>query len=191
MKTHPILSAIVLVFLISCDRLRTPPASDSKATTHFPSSAAPKPQEKSAQPADPIASIREKVERINTMKLQSRHIEFICDEKMMIDYFYADGEIVKITVDFGTIGDVYAREAYYYDSGELIFNYEFVEGGPACEGCIKKDVYRSYIVGNQVIKYLRNKTEGECRKCEFTSSSRQYRLLRATTDEEVKQVLCG
>lgn len=190
MKTHQILSVIVLVFLISCDRLRTPPSSDSKDTSHFRSSAAPQNQEKNAPPADPIVSIRQKVERINTMKLQSRHIEFICDEKMMIDYFYADGEIVKITVDFVTIGDVYAREAYYYDSGELIFNYEFVEGGPACEGCIKTNEYRAYIHDNKVIRYLKDKTETACRKCDFSPSSRQYRLLSAKTPDEIKRILC-
>ncbi len=114
----------------------------------------------------------------------------MCDVKMMVDYFYAGGKIVKISVDFGTLGDVYAKEDYYYDSSELIFNYEFVEGGPACEGCIKTDEYRAYIVDNKVIKYLKNKTETTCRKCDFSVSSRQYRLLEATTEEEVKGILC-
>lgn len=115
----------------------------------------------------------------------------MCDEKMMVDYFYAGGEIVKIAVDFGTVGDVYAKEDYYYDSGKLIFNYEFVEGGPACEGCIKTDEYRSYILENRVIKYLKNKTKATCRKCDFSSSSRQYKLLLASTAEEMKGILCG
>ena len=144
-----------------------------------------------ATPADPIISIRKTVEKINTMKLETRRFVFMCDEKMIVDYFYADGKIVKIAVDYSTIGDVYAREAYYYDSGKLIFNYEFVEGGPACEGCIKTDEYRSYVLDNKVFKYLKNKTEASCRTCVFSSSSKQYRLLLAKTEGEMKEILCG
>ncbi len=85
---------------------------------------------------------------------------------------------------------MYAKEGYYYDSGKLIFNYEFVEGGPACEGCIKTDEYRSYIQDDKVIRYLKNKNEGNCRKCDFLASSRQYKLLLAKTPEEMKSILC-
>lgn len=142
-------------------------------------------------PADPISSIRKTVEKINTMKLETKRFVFMCDEKMMVDYFYSDGKIVKIAVDYSTIGDVYAREDYYYDFGKLIFNYEFVEGGPACEGCIQTNEYRSYVRDNQVIKYLKNKTEASCRRCQFSSSSKQYRLLLAKTEGEMKEILCG
>ncbi len=187
---NKLLLILALAFFSSCDQARQPSRARIKDTAAVTVPPAADPAVEPATPSDPIAVIRRKVEKINTMKLDNRHIEFMCDEKMMVDYFYAEGEIVKITVDFGTVGDVYAREAYYYDSGKLIFNYEFVEGGPACEGCIKTDEYRSYIVDSQVIKYLKNKTETTCRKCEFTPSSRQYKLLRAKTDEEVKVILC-
>ncbi|RVU01656.1 hypothetical protein EOD41_06765 [Mucilaginibacter limnophilus] len=139
---------------------------------------------------DPIAFIRKNVENINTSKLENKHFEFMCDEKMTVDYFYLNGEIVKISVDFGTVGDVYAKEDYYYKAGKLIFKYEFVEGGPACEGCIKKNEYRSYIKNNKVIKYLKDQKVTTCRTCEFSASSKENKLLKVTTAEEVKAVLC-
>lgn len=36
----------------------------------------------------------------------------MCDEKTKVDYFYDNGEVVKIAVDFGWVGDAYAREGY-------------------------------------------------------------------------------
>lgn len=139
---------------------------------------------------DPIIFIRQKVEGINTTQLEKKHHEFMCDEKMMVDYFYRNGELVKISIDFGTVGDVYAKEDYYYDAGKLIFKYEFVEGGPACDNCIKKNEYRSYIKNNKVIKYLKDKSATSCRTCEFSASSKENKLLKTITTAEVKKVLC-
>jgi hypothetical protein len=140
---------------------------------------------------DPIVAIRKKVERINTIQLQQRHIEFQCDEKTKVDRYYNGKQIVKIVVDYGTIGDVYAREEYYYDAGKLLFVYEFVEGGPACEGCIKKNEYRSYVKNDKVIKYLKDTKKVACRRCEFGPKSKPYRLLKGKTQEEVKAILCS
>ena len=143
-----------------------------------------------AKPSSTIEAIRQKVEHINTAALQKKHFEFMCDETMMADYFYENGEIVKIAVDFGTVGDVYAKEGYYYNAGKLIFLYEFTEGGPACEGCIKTNEYRSYIANDKTVKYLKDKSEKPCKKCEFKPSARQYKLLQAITQQEVKDILC-
>lgn len=140
--------------------------------------------------ADPIENIRKRVEYINTALLDKKHYEFMCDEKMTVDYFYDNGELVKVAVDFGTVGDVYAKEGYYYDKGKLIFNYEFTEGGPACEGCIETNEYRSYVQNDQVIHYLKNKDVAKCRTCEFNARSRQYKVLKATNEQEVKAALC-
>jgi len=139
---------------------------------------------------DPITIIRDKVEHINTATLEKKHFEFTCDEKMTVDYFYEEGEIVKISVDFGTVGDVYAKEDYYYHDGKFIFMYEFVEGGPACEGCIKTNEYRNYIKDDKSIKYLKGQKEDTCRKCEFSTASRQYRLLKANTQPQIRSILC-
>lgn len=137
-----------------------------------------------------VSFVRSKVTNINTSKLEPRHFEFTCDEPMKVDYFYRNDSIVKISVDFGTIGDTYAREDYYYDRGELIFMYEFVEGGPACEGCITKHEYRYYIHDHKTFKSLKDQQEQPCRKCEFPPSSRQYELLDANTTEEIKSIIC-
>ena len=185
---------LLFIIIVSCRGKQDETIHDSAATTDTVSAdavpadtIAAKPD---ADPADPIATIRQKVERINTMKLKKEHYEFMCDEKMMVDYFYDNGEIVKIAVDFGTVGDVYAKEGYYYANGRLIFIYEFVEGGPACEGCIKTNEYRSYISDDKTIRYLKDKGEQPCKKCGFGPSSRHYKLLTAKTKDEVKAILC-
>lgn len=138
----------------------------------------------------PLAAIRQRVEYINTADLKKKTFEFMCDEKMVVDYFYEGDEIVKITVDFGTVGDVYAREGYYYRDGKLIFIYEFVEGGPACEGCIKKNEYRTYVDNDKTIKYMRDANVLPCRKCDFDAASRYYKLLKASAAEEIKAIMC-
>lgn len=140
--------------------------------------------------ANPIAATRAKVERINTVALQKKHFEFMCDEKMMVDYFYRNGEIVKIAIDFGTVGDIYAKEGYYYDAGKLVFVYEYTEGGPACEGCINIHEYRTYIADDKVLRHLKDDKPQECRKCNFSAGSRHYTLLQAKTQEQVKAILC-
>ncbi|MGV3460627.1 MAG: hypothetical protein ACO1N9_09270 [Flavobacterium sp.] len=147
-------------------------------------------EEPNDKPTDQIASIRQRVEYINTANLEKKHYEFMCDEKMTVDYFYDKGEIVKVAVDFGTVGDVYAKEGYYYDKGKLVFNYEFTEGGPACEGCIKTHEYRTYIQNDKAVKYLKDKNVETCRTCEFGAKSRQYKVLKAKTQDEVKAALC-
>ncbi len=139
---------------------------------------------------DPVLSIRRMVEHINTTKIDSQHVEFTCDEKTKVDHFYEDGKVVKISVDFGTIGDVYAKEDYYYDNGKLIFMYEYVEGGPACDDCIKTNEYRYYINDGKVFKYLKDKSVAKCRKCEFSPNSRQVKLMQAKTAKEIKAIVC-
>ncbi len=140
--------------------------------------------------ADTIAYIRQKVEHINTLNIKPEHTEFMCDEKIKVDRYFENGKLVKISVDFGTVGDVYAKEDYYYDNDKLIFKYEFVEGGPACEGCVKKNEYRSYVADNKVIKYLKDKNQERCRTCVFKSGAKENKLLKANTDKEIASILC-
>ncbi|RZJ70810.1 MAG: hypothetical protein EOO47_23230, partial [Flavobacterium sp.] len=63
---------------------------------------------------DPIDHIKQKVAEINTIKLDQKHFEFTCDELTKVDYYYNKGKLVKIAIDFGTVGDAYAKEDYYY-----------------------------------------------------------------------------
>lgn len=189
---------ILILLLAGCSQNKSAPQHDDKPdsspavaqTDTFVTTADTPDVPDTAAIADPIAFIKKHVKEINTSKLEKKHFEFMCDEKMMVDYFYKEGKIVKISVDFGTVGDVYAKEDYYYNAGKLIFKYEFVEGGPACEGCIKKDEYRSYIKNNKVIKYLKNTLAEKCRTCEFSLSSKENKLLKAATAKEVKAILC-
>ena len=140
--------------------------------------------------ADPVVVIRQHVEHINTTALKTTHIEFMCDEKTKVDYYYENNVPVEIAVDFGWVGDVHAKEDYYFNNGKLIFFYEFTEGGPACEGCIKTNEYRSYIKDDKVFKYLKNKDEAQCKRCEFGLMSKPYKLLMTTKAEEARKVLC-
>lgn len=188
-----LLTPLLLLMLMSCDQKKTSPSENPEATKAptevvMDTTTATTPD---VPPLDPIANIRQKVESINTNKeLRKMQYKFKCDEMMTVDYFYRNNEIVKIAVDFGTVGDVYAKEGYYYDEGKLIFIYEFVEGGPACEGCITKNEYRAYVLNDTTIKYLKNKTEDDCKKCEFGSSSREYKLLEAKNQTEIKELFC-
>jgi len=180
--------SVITLFLLSCQQPERTQRAESDLKTAADTVKPNTPQE--SKPLDPIADIRKTVEAINTGKLQQKHFEFMCDEKTTVDYFYQDTELVKLVIDFGTVGDVYAREDYYFKDGKLVFAYEFVEGGPACDDCIKTDEYRSYIKDDQVIKYMKNKKVESCKKCEFKSSSKPYTLLHLSTAEEIKAVLC-
>ncbi len=159
---------------------------DTVAITRDTDSSAP-----AATTADPVVFIRQNVERINTSNLSNKHFEFMCDEKTSVDYSYVNNQPVKISIDYGWLGDAHAKEDYYFNNGQLIFFYEFVEGGPACEDCIKTNEYRSYIVDNRVIKYLKNKSEEKCKRCEFGSVSKPYKLLTTNTADEVKKAICN
>jgi len=138
-----------------------------------------------------VALIRQQVEHINTATLKKEHIEFMCDEKTTVDYYYENNVPLKIAVDYGWVGDAHAKEDYYFNKGKLIFFYEFTEGGPACEGCIKTNEYRSYIKDDVVIKYLKNRYEVKCKRCEFGQLSKPYKLLMTTKADEAQKVLCN
>ena len=182
---------LILIVLFACNQ--SPKTNDTKKDTlkvleKVPDTNLTKPADTISN--DPVVKIRRAVERINTSKTDKKHYELMCDEMMKIDYYTINDIIVKISVDFGTIGDVYAKEDYYYNEGELIFKYEFVEGGPACEGCIKTNEYRSYIKNNIVIKYLKDKDSTECRKCEFNENAKELRLINAKSTADIKEILC-
>ena len=184
------LFAIALFGFLSCNQVTKNEQNNSSVKNNVKDTVVADTLEVQQKAVDPIHFIREKVTHINTTTLAKKNFEFMCDELTKVDFFYENQEIVKISIDFGTVGDVYAKEDYYYDKGKLIFFYEFVEGGPACDGCIKKNEYRSYIKDDKVFKYLKDKEVQKCRKCEFGPSSRQYRLLTAKTEQEVKGILC-
>lgn len=187
-----IIPFLFVVVLFACNEVKRdtdkPPKTDSVQASIDSSNHSS--QQDTVRHTDPILDIRSKVTHINTTKLSQWHFEFKCDEIMKIDVFKEKEQVVKIIVDYGTIGDVYAREEYYYDANKLIFCYEFVEGGPACEGCIKKNEYRSYILADRVIKYMKDQKVAACRRCEFGPTSKPYLLLKASTTSEFEKILC-
>ena len=185
---YKVVTVLIIIMFASCKQENTVERNNSTNVADT-LSVTSKPESNSIA-TDSIAFIREKVAFANTAQLKQKHFEFKCDEIMKVDYFYDKDEIVKIAVDFGTIGDVYAKEMYYYHKNQLIFMYEFVEGGPACEGCIKTNEYRSYISNDKVFKYLKDAKEDTCRKCEFETSSKPYKLLSAKNQNEVKAAIC-
>ena len=48
----------------------------------------------------------------------------------------------------------------------------------------------TYIQDGKVIRYLKDKTQQKCRTCTFSASGKEYKLLKATTDEDIKKILC-
>lgn len=184
------LAIALLALLIACNNADKPVTNYNKHDTAAVVNDSPVPPGVH-ETSDPVALIRQQVKHINTASLEKKHIEFMCDEKTTVDYYYENKMPVKIAIDFGWKGDAHAKEDYYFNKGKLIFFYEFVEGGPACEGCIKTNEYRSYIDEDKVFKYLKNKDEEKCKRCEFGAISKPYKLLTTATAKDVKKVLCG
>lgn len=143
------------------------------------------------QQADPIAFIREHVSRINTISMEMKYFEYMCDEMTKLNYFYEDGEIRKIAVDYGAVGDVASTEDYYYQNGKLIFIYKVHELLMPCNGCDQVKEYRLYINKDKVIRSLEDKENYRCTVCSFNTSSKAYKLLKAKTSEDMKAILCN
>jgi len=143
-----------------------------------------------AKPATAIDSIKQEVARINTSNLTSKRYDFMCDEKAYIVYHYTGDQISKVTVDWGTVGDAYHREEFYYKDGKLIFDYDLIEGAGAYPGGDKKLERRHYVANDKVIKYLEDQQEKPCEYCDYKKSSVPYRALAAEKSKDFVGVLC-
>lgn len=140
---------------------------------------------------DPIRSIKKEFARINAASLTKKTYTYQCDELMTIDYYYEGENVVKAVVDYGTVGDHYQKSEFYYHDNKLFFFYDFVEGGPACEGCEMKLEQRYYVKDDLVIKYIRNQKEEKCRTCNFSQRSTPYRALKAAKTLDFKTAFCS
>ena len=145
---------------------------------------------KAATPLTPIDSIKNEVARINTANLPSRRYDFMCDEKAYVVYHYYGTAIAKATIDWGTVGDAYHREEFYYRNGKLIFEYDLLEGAGAYPGGDKKTERRHYVTNDKVIRYLENQEEKPCEYCDYKKSSVAYRALEAEASKDFAGVLC-
>lgn len=141
--------------------------------------------------SDPIAVIKGEFARINAAKLTKKSYTYQCDELMKIDYYYEGENVVKAVVDYGTVGDHYQKSEFYYKDGKLFFFYDFVEGGPACEGCDMKLERRYYVKDDLVIKYIKNQTTEKCTTCNFSQKSAPYRALKAAKTQDFKTAFCS
>lgn len=151
---------------------------------------APKAAEAVATPLTPIDSVKQEVARINSSDLPSKRYDFICDEKAYIVYHYTGDDISKVTIDWGTVGDAYHREEFYYHNGKLIFDYDLIEGAGAYPGGDKKLERRHYVVNDKVIKYLEDAEEKACEYCDYSKSSTAYKALAAEASKDFKGILC-
>lgn len=149
------------------------------------------PANDSLDASDPIAVIKGEFARINSAKLAKKSYNYQCDELMKIDYYYEGDEVVKAVVDYGTVGDHYQKSEFYYKGGKLFFFYDFVEGGPACEGCDIKLERRYYVKDDVVIKYIKNQTTEKCTTCSFSQKSVPYRALKAAKTQDFKTAFCS
>lgn len=143
-----------------------------------------------AAPLTPIDSIKKEVERINTAGLPSKRHDFMCDEKAYVVYHYDGNDIAKVTIDWGTVGDAYHREEFYYRNGRLIFDYDLLEGAGAYPGGDKKLERRHYVSNDKVIRYLEDREEKPCEYCDYKKSSVPYRALEAEASKDFTGVLC-
>jgi len=141
-------------------------------------------------PRTPIDSIKQEVARINTADLPSKRHDFMCDEKAYVVYHYDGKAIAKVTIDWGTVGDAYHREEFYYRNGKLIFDYDLLEGAGAYPGGDKKLERRHYVVNDKVIRYLEGEIEKPCEYCDYKKSSVPYRALVADSSKDYKGELC-
>ena len=150
----------------------------------------PVPAEAGPTPLTFIDSIKQEVARINTSGLPSKRYNFMCDEKAYIVYHYTGNDISKITIDWGTVGDAYHREEFYYRNGKLIFDYDLIEGAGAYPGGDKKLERRHYVVNDKVIKYLEDQAEKPCEHCDYKKTSTPYKALAAEASKDFKGILC-
>lgn len=141
-------------------------------------------------PRTPIDIIKKEVARINNANLPSKRHDFMCDEKAYVVYHYNGKDIAKVTIDWGTVGDAYHREEFYYKDGKLIFDYDLLEGAGAYPGGDKKLERRHYVENDKVIRYLEGQTGKPCEYCDYKKSSVAYRALAADASKDYKGELC-
>lgn len=143
-----------------------------------------------APPRTPIYLIKKEVARVNNANFPSKRHDFMCDEKAYVVYHYDGKDIAKVTIDWGTVGDAYHREEFYYKNGKLIFDYDLLEGAGAYPGGDKKLERRHYVENDKVIRYLEGQTEKPCEYCDYKKSSIAYRALAADVSKDYKGELC-
>jgi hypothetical protein len=185
-----LLSLACLIVFASCNDKSISKEVTKVDTIAVTEAVAAKPVEVSTAPLTPMDSIKQEVARINTANLPSKSFSFKCDEMVKITYHYTGKEISKVTIDWGTVGDAYQREEFYYKNGRLIFDYDLLEGAGAYEGGDKKLERRHYVINDKAVKYMENDKVLPCKYCDYAKSSKPYKMLAAEATHDFESVLC-
>lgn len=136
-----------------------------------------------------IAAIRAAYNRINAAPLDTVSYTFQCDEKATVIVYKSEGEVVKVRVDWGWVGDAATVTEYYYQNRQLVFRYVRSVGGAAAGPAAVSEA-RTYVKDNKVIRYLQGGREVRCEECRFDASAKEYAVLQANTDDEMRVALC-
>lgn len=139
-----------------------------------------------------VAKIDRDIERINKAALKKTTYTYQCDEKITIDYYTQDGTVFKVAIDYGYVGDGHNKREYYYDSGHVIYIYDFYEGGAVCEDCeIKTTIKKSYVNNDLIIMHLENNLETACNVCKLSNKDLAYTIIGAQKTQDFKTLLCN
>ncbi|MCA8832134.1 hypothetical protein [Hymenobacter pini] len=136
-----------------------------------------------------VAAIRQEFTRINAAPLDSLKKPFRCDTDGTVTFYSERGNVVKVVIAWGFLGDGSTTSEYYYQNGRLIFFYETYTGGSAGEPETTNDE-RIYVQNDKAIRFLKNQREALCSPCAFSHTSRPYRILAAFDGGSVEAALC-
>ncbi|QNH62753.1 hypothetical protein [Hymenobacter sediminicola] len=208
MKKRPAVSASLLASLLGCFLALAACQEGNQPTEQVqalpqrpPEPAAPKIPANSPTPpstAHPAAdltheaavlAIRREFSRINAAPLDSVKRPFRCDTDGTVTFYSEKGQVVKILINWGFLGDGSTVSEYYYQAGKLIFFYETYTGGPAGEPETTNDE-RIYVQNDKAIRFLKNQRPAPCSPCAFSRSSRPYRVLAAFRSGQLESALC-
>ena len=137
-----------------------------------------------------LNDIRAEFRRINALPLDAQKHNFHCDTDGTITYYEYNNKVVKVMIDWGFLGDGSTKSEYYYRDGKLIFEFEiFINQPPGLPDTRMEQ--RIYVDGDKTIRFMRDQEVIACRKCEFTGSSREYRVLQAYKSGDINSALCN
>lgn len=140
-------------------------------------------------PEAAVLAIRREFSRLNAVPLDSVKRPFRCDTDGTVTFYSERGQVVKILINWGFLGDGSTTSEYYYQAGKLIFFYETYTGGPAGEPETTNDE-RIYVRNDKAIRFLKNQRPAPCSPCAFGQNSRPYRVLHAFRSGNLAAALC-
>lgn len=136
-----------------------------------------------------ILNIQSEIKRTNNLPLTAKKYNFEYHTVEIITYYSNKGNITKISIDWGFIGEGSSKSEYYYKNEKLIFIFETYIGGSVNEP-VSKTEYRTYVNNDITIKYMENAKIVTCTICNYKKSSREYKILNAFNTTNIKSILC-